>query len=435
MWRAGSNSGECWQAPRDLGNFLDAQVRVSKLTAPFSHSSLPANRYRAFWNQTEESCTQYNVLKVARRSFLTSAEASKADFYERAILNGILGNQNKEDPIGATSYIYMQPLGGVNTKPWGKSDYGFPCCWGTLSESFAKLGDSIFFWRPAATASTSSTPAALLINQFVSATATLRHLPGVAVKMVAGFPVDPVTTATLTVQGSGTFDILVRVPEWAKSSTNLVTVNGVAVAGAPYVPQSYLRVASHSWKDGDRIEISFPMSLWTAPLNDYHPEHNSTLAFMYGPLVLAGVNVSSDIWVPKGGPEAAKTNPAAFIHRSSNDSLTFEGAGADGSSIKLIPLKEVMSEEYVVYFMTAGTKPPQPRNGYCPHSRGDTTSYDFEEPPADVDPEITSADPPGPPPQSNSHGQPSQREHPTIHSLSKGASWKVVDGRLEAHVL
>ena len=83
--------------------------------------------------------------------------------------------------------------------------------------------------------------------------------------------------------------------------------------------------------------------------------------------------------------------------------------------------------------MTAGTKPPQPRNGYCPHSRGDTTSYDFEEPPADVDPEVTSADPPGPPPQN--HIAPSQREHPTIHSLSKGASWKVVDGRLEAHVL
>jgi DUF1680 family protein len=58
----GSNSGECWQAPRDLGNFLDAQ--------------------------TEESCTQYNVLKVARRSFLTSADAGKADFYERGALPG-----------------------------------------------------------------------------------------------------------------------------------------------------------------------------------------------------------------------------------------------------------------------------------------------------------------------------------------------------------
>ena len=49
----GSNSGECWQAPRDLGNFLDSQ--------------------------TEESCTQYNILKVARRQFITSADAAKGD--------------------------------------------------------------------------------------------------------------------------------------------------------------------------------------------------------------------------------------------------------------------------------------------------------------------------------------------------------------------
>ena len=80
----GSNSGECWQGPRDLGNFLDAQ--------------------------TEESCTQYNVLKVARRRFLTSADVKLADFYEKAILNGLLGNQNRDldGGSGPTSYIYMQ---------------------------------------------------------------------------------------------------------------------------------------------------------------------------------------------------------------------------------------------------------------------------------------------------------------------------------------
>ena len=61
-----------------------------------------------------------------------------------------------------------------------------------------------------------------MINQFVSATATLRHLPGdVSVKMVAGFPVDPDSTATLTVQGTGSFDVMVRVPEWAKSSVRI----------------------------------------------------------------------------------------------------------------------------------------------------------------------------------------------------------------------
>ena len=207
--------------------------------------------------------------------------------------------------------------------------------------------------------------------------------------MVAGFPVDPDSTATLTVQGTGSFDVMVRVPEWAKSSVrrrrhhlfaqacseeqsfvktdsgrtqakltlndislsfccaqeNLVSVNGVAVAGAPYTPQSYLRV-SHSWKDGDKIEISFPMSLWTAPLNDYHPEHNATLAFMYGPLVLAGVNMTTDIWVPKGGTAVAKTNPAAFITRTSNATLSFEGAGEktflSAPSLPRFPCEQVM---------------------------------------------------------------------------------------------
>ena len=78
--------------------------------------------------------------------------------------------------------------------------------------------------------------------------------------------------------------------------------------------------------------------------------------------------------------------------------------------------------------MTAGTKPPQPTNGYCPHSRGDASTYAYEDPPVDVDPEITAAYPPGPPPAG-------QTGHPTVHSFSKGASWKVMNGRLEAHVL
>merc|ERR1719272_2557946 len=136
----GSNAGECWQKPRDLGAFLTMQ--------------------------TQESCTQYNVLKVARHLFTWNADPSLADFYERAILNGVIGNQNRQDP-SMTSYIYMLPLGqgngptgGVVTKPWGKSDYGFPCCWGTLSESFAKLGDSVYF--------ASQEENTLFVNQFVS---------------------------------------------------------------------------------------------------------------------------------------------------------------------------------------------------------------------------------------------------------------------------
>ncbi|KAL4434022.1 hypothetical protein ABPG75_000463 [Micractinium tetrahymenae] len=42
---------------------------------------------------TEESCTQYNILKIARYLFRFTGEPALADFYERAILNDVIGIQ------------------------------------------------------------------------------------------------------------------------------------------------------------------------------------------------------------------------------------------------------------------------------------------------------------------------------------------------------
>lgn len=360
----GSNSGECWQQPRDLGHFLSTQ--------------------------TEESCTQYNVLKIARHLIRWTADAAAADFYERGILNGIVGNQRKPGqsscgtPAGcsggegcrspgargaspATSYIYMLPLGGAVTKAWGKSDFGFPCCWGTLSESFAKLGDSIFFGAPGGDA--------FYVSLFVSATAVWAARPGVSIEQTSSFPEHPTRTSTLTVHVSGgnasgsagrdgeRFALMVRVPSWCKLPPS-VLVNGEVWAEAP-VPGTFLNI-SREWRDADQVELRFPPSLWAAPLNDYHPVHNATIAFMYGPLVLAGVNLSSDIFVPA----ASAREPDKFISRVSSAAAQpeFEAKGADGTRVRLIPLRDVVDERYVAYFYTAGTKPPQPPVVYCPHS-------------------------------------------------------------------
>jgi len=447
----GSNSGECWQGARDLGNFLDAQ--------------------------TQESCTQYNVLKVARRAFLGvrtdgggvrsgvrrsgvgpagpchAARAKLADFYERAILNGIVGNQNRQasaqpaapeaaPPAAAvaagstssppaaspTSYIYMQPLGGANIKPWGKSDYGFPCCWGTLSESFAKLSDSIFFVGKA--------DKEVFVNQFAPATARLAAIgePGASLVQESHFPAHPNKTTTLTVRGGGAFSILLRVPGWALGGgANSVTLNGKPCEGA-IVPGTYLRVPG-PFKDGDVLEAAFPPSLWTEPLNDKHSVHNATLAFMYGPLVLAGVHLDDDIFVPKGGTAGAKADPSCFLRRNSSDALDFEAVGADGVTVvQMMPLKDVMLEKYVVYFMTAGTKPPQPHNGYCPHSSNILSNEVIRGEEVDEHEEdLSSAGPPVPTPAAaaaSGSGSTSGYQHPIIPSLGRGVSWQLVNGQI-----
>lgn len=43
--------------------------------------------------ETEETCTQYNMLKIARYLFRWTVNVTYADYYERAIMNGLLGTQ------------------------------------------------------------------------------------------------------------------------------------------------------------------------------------------------------------------------------------------------------------------------------------------------------------------------------------------------------
>ncbi|KAH9741539.1 proline-tRNA ligase (DUF1680) [Citrus sinensis] len=97
--------------------------------------------------ETEESCTTYNMLKVSRYLFKWTKQVTYADYYERALTNGVLGIQRGTEP---GVMIYMLPLSPGSSKAksyhgWGDAFDSFWCCYGTGIESFAKLGDSIYF--------------------------------------------------------------------------------------------------------------------------------------------------------------------------------------------------------------------------------------------------------------------------------------------------
>jgi len=369
---------------------------------------------------------------VARHLFQWKAEPRYADFYERALLNGIVGNQDRRDPTKGTSYIYMLPLGGAVKKAWGKSDFGFPCCWGTLSESFAKLSDSIFF--------AAADGGAVYVNQYVSAAVHLTY--GVRlIQESSDLTTDLTSTLRLSIGSdvkNASTAILVRVPGWlGKPCTGCVKLNGVALGGVA-APGSYFKVSPPGgvWMDGDTVTLHFAPTLWTAPLNDYHPEHNATLAFMFGPLVLAGLHLPTDVFVPLGGTARARSDPASFITRNSTPGapLEFFGLSAAGQRIHLIPLRDVADEQYVAYFMTAGTKPPQPPVRYCPHSAGggaalvEISEQELQE--VEVDEErLVSAGPPSLPPASTE----AATEAVTEVIRSRGVTWSLSGGRVGSH--
>lgn len=302
-------------------------------------------------SQTEESCTTYNILKVARHLYEWSADPSLADFYERALLNGIVGNQNRLNP-NMTSFIYMLPLGGVVRKPWQSSNQGFACCWGTMSEQFSKLGDSLMFRSPENDA--------LYVNLFASASVDWAER-GVKVSLDASaFPVSETETASLTVDevadGDAKWTLMIRVPAWAITSENSLSLNG-AQFPAELVPGQYVAIGPRHWSAGDKVAFHFPMSLRFEQLDDPRPEWAGVGAILYGPLMLASI-----------GPGASDhlaiddiTQLDNYIKRNSSSALTFSATARDvceGEEQQLIPFNSVMDEEYAVYFVTSTERFP-----------------------------------------------------------------------------
>ncbi|XP_028768425.1 uncharacterized protein LOC114726019 [Neltuma alba] len=164
--------------------------------------------------ENEESCTTYNMLKVSRNVFRWTKEVSYADYYERALTNGVLGIQRGTDP-GVMIYMLPQGRGVSKAKTWhgwGTKFESFWCCYGTGIESFSKLGDSIYFEEGGKNPT-------LYIIQYISSSLNWKSR-GVMLNqtVVPATSWDPYLRVTLTfspVEGTGTSSTLnFRIPTW-----------------------------------------------------------------------------------------------------------------------------------------------------------------------------------------------------------------------------
>ena len=241
---------------------------------------------------TEETCTTYNILKVARHLFKWTGSAHLADFYERALLNGILGVQRPGNP-GVS--LYMLPLGPGNSKPgaahgWGTPFDSFWCCYGTAVESFSKLTDSIFF------VSTNT----LYVNLYVNSILHFNVTTAMYVELKSNFPAPewmesttppaaPEATLQL-VSPTGLMirfnaSIMLRVPMWA--SVVAIKINGQPYTG-PVAPGMYANL-TQTWTVGTTISMTFTPKLHIERILDDRPMYRNLTAIFYGPLLLVGM--------------------------------------------------------------------------------------------------------------------------------------------------
>ncbi|RVX12921.1 hypothetical protein CK203_010035 [Vitis vinifera] len=340
----GTSVGEFWSDPKRLASTLQ--------------------------RENEESCTTYNMLKVSRHLFRWTKEVVYADYYERALTNGVLSIQRGTDP---GVMIYMLPLGRGDSKArsyhgWGTKFDSFWCCYGTGIESFSKLGDSIYFEEEGKTPE-------LYIIQYISSS-----LDWKSGQIVLNQKVDPVvswdpylrTTLTFTpkeflhllisshtktrnmqtdkrLEQSSTINL--RIPVWASSSGAKASINAQDLP-VP-APSSFLSL-TRNWSPGDKLTLQLPIRLRTEAIKDDRPKYASIQAILYGPYLLAGL--TSDDWDIKTGsatslsdwitPIPASDNSrlvsvsqesgnSSFVFSNSNQSITMEKFPEEGTDASL----------------------------------------------------------------------------------------------------
>jgi len=308
----------------------------------------PYQLYDELGANSHESCCTYNMLKLTRHLFSWEAAAKYADFYERALWNGILSTQNPADAM----MMYYVPMKPGMFKTFMKPFDSFWCCTGTGMENHAKYGDSIYFHDGTG----------LFVNLFIASELNWAE-KGLKVRQETRFPEEPKTALIFTAARPVELDLHIRIPGWIAKGGS-IKVNGQKLADYAS-PSSYLTVR-RVWKNGDRVEISLPMELRLERL----PDRRDVAAILYGPIVLAGelggaAALTEDKVYGKDGPEGDPVPVPTFegkndvpladwIKPVAGKPLAFETVGAGKpNDVTLVPFYKLFGQRYSVYWELA----------------------------------------------------------------------------------
>ncbi|KAL1298410.1 hypothetical protein AAHE18_18G031500 [Arachis hypogaea] len=287
----------------------------------------------------EESCTTYNMLKVSRNLFRWTKEISYADYYERALTNGVLSIQRGTEP-GVMLYYLPQGPGAskaISKFGWGTQFNSFWCCYGTGIESFSKLGDSIYFEEEGKNPS-------LYIIQYISSSLNWKS----AQIMLNQTVVPPSSmdsflrislTFSPTKKTSSTSSTLnLRLPTWTHIHGAKLTLNSDTLPLPS--PGNFVSI-TRKWSGSDKLTLQFPIPLRTEAIKDDRPEYASIRAILYGPYLLAGHSTAD--WDIKTASNASITDWITPIPAIYNTQLFSFYQHFSGSSFILTSLKNSLT--------------------------------------------------------------------------------------------
>lgn len=300
---------------------------------------------------TTETCNVYNMLKLTRHVFGWNPDARVADFYERALLNHIRATQHPDGRV-----IYNLSLQPGHHKEYQPLRDAWTCCMGTGMENHVRYGDGIYFHDDAG----------LWVNLYLPSELTWRAR-GVKVRLDTRWPYADTATLTVRCEQPQEFALRLRHPHWAgqgmaatvhygsslRDEAGRVTARQTTASGVRRGPEEapgYLEL-KRLWRDGDRVEVHFPMSLRTESM----PDNPKRLGIFYGPTLLAadlGPVDHPDAGKPDFVPVLLTENRPVteWVKPVSLADLTFktEGVGRP-RDVELKPFFSLHDRRYTVY--------------------------------------------------------------------------------------
>lgn len=296
-------------------------------------------------DKNQEFCTVYNMIRLADVLFRWTGERGYLDYIERNLYNGILAQQN--DATGMVSYFL--PLEAGARKVWGTPTEDFWCCHGTLVQAHTRHQATIAYLEEGT----------LIVAQYIPSTLTLeldgRHI---VVRIERSETVDRVGPDSnagrsgsrhrpeswqfdITVESDAAAEIplRLRIPGWVHGQPSFVINDDESDVRT----EDGFVTISHSG-ERTRLRVCFPCSLQSEPI----PDEPETVAFVHGPVVLAGL---TDRELRLHGDT---TDPATILAPDNERQWAqwlpgFRSVGQQ-ETIRFAPLYQVRDDRYTVYF-------------------------------------------------------------------------------------
>lgn len=343
-------------------------------------------------DKNQEHCTVYNMMRLADFLFRWTGDPAYAEYREKNLYNGIMaqaywrgsathGLKSDYPDHGLLTYFLSLRAGG--RKGWSSETEDFFCCHGTLVQANAAMNRGIYYQEDRnvyvcqyfdSKADFEIEGKQITVAQKQDGLAGSFHLSSTSAgrqslsDITSDYPDQPdclTDYLLISAEEPVSMKLHIRVPEWTADGAQIL-INGEEFTGK--VQAGSFAVIERVWKKEDTVLIRFPKEVRAVKL----PEDENTVAFTYGPLVLAGLCEeertlqiphsqqmpnSAQMQIGQQIPHSRQADPdhpeTVLVHDNEREwgswKSTFKTIGQE-PGIRFIPLNEVGYEAYQVYF-------------------------------------------------------------------------------------